>query len=476
MSAVGLLLLLIAAVGSLTTRLPLFVVLLLTSTIGAGVVWLDAPAQASILLALPQRISSLLESDLLQAIPLFAFMGLLLDRVPVISMTFRAGRGLFRNARATGALAVPVSAMLAPMNGSVGASAVALSRSLEPELLGAQVPAAQAQALIAVGSVLGVALPPSLVLILLGDAMMSAHTTALRASGRADRVLNTQDIFHGALIPALAFIVLCAILAYWRARPKARAEAGASFSARQTVIALAPVGAIVLLLAGVAVGYFYAVEAAAIGAVGVFALGLATNAIRLRDVEEIVAEAFAVTGSLFAMLVAATTFTLVLRCLGTDALIHQLIAGAPSPLVTLIASLALVALSAFAFDAIEIIYVVIPLIGPSLLERAPDARWASVLIILVLQLSFLTPPLGLAMLFARARSRAQAPLRDFLAALLPYVCALGVVFGLTAAFPAMVHPERLLAGEQAVKGDQVDPEEALKGLKLPDVEAVAPKF
>ena len=95
-----------------------------------------------------------------------------------------------------------LGALLGPMNGSVGASVLGLSRVVAPRLTAEGVPAATRDAIIAVASTLGVLVPPSLVLILLSDAMLSAHTIAVTATGRTDRVINTQDIFHAALLPA----------------------------------------------------------------------------------------------------------------------------------------------------------------------------------------------------------------------------------------------------------------------------------
>ena len=100
-----------------------------------------------------------------------------------------------------------LGALLGPMNGSVGASVLGLSRVVAPKLAAEGVPPAKREALIAVASTLGVLVPPSLVLILLSDAMLNAHTFAVTQTGRDDRVINTQDVFHAALVPAGIFLV-----------------------------------------------------------------------------------------------------------------------------------------------------------------------------------------------------------------------------------------------------------------------------
>ena len=111
-----------------------------------------------------------------------------------------------------------LGALLGPMNGSVGASVLGLSRVVAPRLTAEGVPAATRDAIIAVASTLGVLVPPSLVLILLSDAMLNAHTFAVTATGRSDRVINTQDVFHAALAPAGIFLLLCIALAWHAGR------------------------------------------------------------------------------------------------------------------------------------------------------------------------------------------------------------------------------------------------------------------
>src|SRR5439155_706732 len=155
-----------------------------------------------------------LESYLLQALPLYVLMGGLLNRLPIADALFRSSMRLMRGSPAGPPVAaMGIGALLGPMNGSVGASVVALSHSAAPRLAASGMPAPARHALIAVASTLGLVVPPSLVLILLGDAMMAAHTIALHTNGRADRILNTQDVFRGALVPAGLLIIACMAVA-----------------------------------------------------------------------------------------------------------------------------------------------------------------------------------------------------------------------------------------------------------------------
>jgi TRAP-type C4-dicarboxylate transport system permease large subunit len=151
------------------------------------------------------------------------------------------------------------------MSGSVGASVLALARAVEPSLRLAGLPTPLRHATLAVASTLGVAIPPSLVLILLGDAMLSAHTFAINATGRSDRVINTQDVLCAAIIPAALFLVLSLIVGWCSTPPdKATEPAEApSYCAKSgdIVLTLATVSFLTLLLSVVAAGYIFAVEA-----------------------------------------------------------------------------------------------------------------------------------------------------------------------------------------------------------------------
>ncbi|MGA9501839.1 MAG: TRAP transporter large permease subunit, partial [Pseudolabrys sp.] len=219
----GVALLLLVAVGVIGTGLPAAVVLIMAASAGAllGVVSNIFPA--SLLWALPGRLINLLENDLLQALPLYVTMGLLLNRLPLAEALYRASSAVLpRSPSAPLVSGMVLGALLGPMNGSVGASIMGLSRVISPRLDAEGIPAATRDAVIAVASTLGVLVPPSLVLILLSDAMLSAHTIAVTQAGRADRVINTQDIFHAALLPAGVFLVLCIAVAWFVGRTAIR--------------------------------------------------------------------------------------------------------------------------------------------------------------------------------------------------------------------------------------------------------------
>src|SRR5437588_2760489 len=215
MPELGLVMLLLVGLGIVFTGLPAAVVLISVAVAGAAFSVMTDILSVSILTALPGRLVNLLENDLMQALPLYVLMGLLLDRLPVADALYRTALAILPRGPAAQLMSGTVlGALLGPMNGSVGASVLALSRAVAPRLEKHGVPEPTRAALVAVASTLGVVIPPSLVLILLGDAMLGAHTIAVTTTGRADRVINTQDVFHGALGPAALSLVLTLAVAW----------------------------------------------------------------------------------------------------------------------------------------------------------------------------------------------------------------------------------------------------------------------
>src|SRR5271169_4997453 len=215
----GFALLILVGIGIISTGLPAAFVLITFAGFGALIGLASDTIPFALLSALPNRLINLFENDLLQALPLYVTMGLLLGRLPVADALYRTSNAVLpRRPSAPLVSGMVLGALLGPMNGSVGASVLGLSRVVAPRLTAQGVPAATRDAVIAVAATLGVLVPPSLVLILLGDAMLWAHTIAVTTTGRNDIVINTQDVFHATLAPAGIFVLLCIALAWFTGR------------------------------------------------------------------------------------------------------------------------------------------------------------------------------------------------------------------------------------------------------------------
>ena len=441
MEWIGLALLLLVGIGIIATGLPAAVVLITVATFGAIIGVALGAIDAATLSALPTRLINLLENDLLQALPLYVTMGLLLDRLPVADALYRASNAVLpRKPSAPLVSGMLLGALLGPMNGSVGASVLGLSRVVSPRLAAEGIPAPERHAIIAVASTLGVLVPPSLVLILLSDAMLSAHTIAVTATGRSDRVVNTQDIFHAALLPGGIFLALCLALSWIAGRTATKLPARERLTAGQALLAGVALISLLVLLGGVALGFFYAVEAAAMGAFALLVSGLVTGRLSAKVLSEVLSDAIALTGALFSLLLAATTFTMILRLMGTADLVGQMVSSIPGGDIAAVAVvLVVLAISAFVLDAFEIIFVIVPIVIPPLLIRVADARWVSVLVLLTLQSSFLLPPFGYALMMVRGVLKEAVAFPAFVRALAPFLAAQWLLLLVVLFFPQLTH-------------------------------------
>ena len=441
MNTFGLWMLLAVAVLVVATGLPVWALLVGVAWVSAGIGWLLGVVDVSILTAVGSRIVNLLEHDLLQAMPLYVFVGVLLERLAVADALFAAGERLFRATGAGAPLsALAVGTLVAPMNGSVASSSALLSRLVAPRLK--HQPAPQSMALISVAATIGVVVPPSLVLILLGDAMLNAHTVASNMPGFVlkGHIVNTQDVLHAALPPAAIVLLLWAIAA-WAGSRSATQEPKRRLAVREAVLAVATAATILFLLGGVFLGKLFAVEAAAAGGCVLAAGALVTRSLDRAQWRWVFEETFALSGALFALLVGATTFSLVFRVFGTDVWMAETVLASPfPPTVTAALVLLLVALCACALDAFEMIFVVVPIVAPLLIVQLGDAQQVAVLLLFVLQLSFLVPPLGYAVLMTRARAGlGRVGNATLLKALAPFLAAQLAVGVAVFAWPSITH-------------------------------------
>ncbi len=463
MGYVGFALLILVGIGIVLTGLPAAVILIATAMLGAAIGVATDTIPFALLGTMPARLLNLFENDLLQALPLYVTMGLLLNRLPVAEALYRSALAILPHSPAAPLTAgMALGGLLGPMNGSVGASVLGLSRVIAPRLEAEGIPAPTRYAIISVASTLGVLVPPSLVLILLGDAMLSAHTIAVTASGRTDRVINTQDVFHGALAPAGLFFLAALALAWLAGRSAPKAPKRERLAAGQAALAAVALVAIIVLLGGVAAGYFYAVEAAAMGAFALLLGGLIGGRLPLPVLRELLHDAIAVTGALFSLLIGATTLTLILRLLGTDRVVTDWVGAIPGNDVVVVGVvLAAIGLCAFVLDAFEIIFVIVPIAIPPLLIRVADARWVSVLVLLTLQTSFLLPPFGYALMMVRGALKAPVAFRPFLRALIPFLLAQWLLLLVVLFVPALTHigenaADRTRNPSKPVSNEQID--------------------
>ncbi len=440
----GLWMLALLAAATALSGLPVWVLLLGVSSLAAVTGVISGAMDFQVLGAMPARVMGLLESDILQALPLYVFVGLLLERLAVAQALFVVmGRWFARCFGSAGTgralAALGLGTLIAPMNGSVASSASMLGLLLKGQMQGAD--SAKAAAWTSVAATIGVVVPPSLVLILLGDAMMRAHTEAANMPGavlRDAHIINTQDVFHAALLPALAVVVLWAAVAWWQSR-RERASVP-TVSTGQTAVAVCAMVSITGLLWTVFAGRMFAVEAAASACMLLVSATLVARALDWRQWCALWVQSLAMSGALVALLVGATVFSLVFRLWGTDQwLVQAMLSSSLSHRETSLLALAAVGLCAWVLDAFEMIFVIIPIVAPPLVAMLGDAQQVAVLLLLVLQVSFLLPPMGYAVMLVRNAMAPSLSQRALRGAIGPFVGVQLLIIAVVLAAPGVVH-------------------------------------
>jgi TRAP-type mannitol/chloroaromatic compound transport system permease large subunit len=460
----GVVMLAVLVAVNILCKTPLWTLLLGVSSAFAALGLAFGVFTFPILSAMPSRVFGLLDNDLLQALPLYVLVGFLIAELGVGDAVFAliAGPDAKTSPRPAWA-ALGLGACIGPMNGSVASSSALLGGVLTPKLqyLGPE----QAIALVSASATIGVIVPPSLVLLLLGDAMMRAHTEAMQLSGRVSeqaRIINTQDVFHAALLPALLLVLLWALLAWLNKRQAPAPTQKASL--RQTAAALFSMLGIAALLAGVFSGVLLAVEAAATAALVLVLWAIASGCMGPANYLRVLSNTVNLSGALMALLIGATVFSLVLRLFGTDRWLSEcLLASTLTPTVVAALVLLAVAACAWALDAFEMVFVVVPIVAPPLIVMLGDAQQVAVLLLFTLQMSFLVPPLGYAVMIARAKSPNALPISAIARALAPYLACQVFVLLMVFSLPRLVHGlDAAEIATPALSSEQVD--DALESL------------
>lgn len=472
-SPAGLWMLLVLAVLILRSGLPVWALLIATASVFAVLGCAMGNMDVHVLTALSGRMLGLLNNDLLQALPLYVLIGVLLSRLRVAEALFCVmARLLHRTGAGASLSSLGIGLVLSPMNGSVASSSALVARVLGSRL--SAMKPSDAIALLSVSATIGVVVPPSLVLILLGDAMLQAHTEASNLGGYAlglQRIINTQDVFHAAVLPAAMVLLLWAAIAWWRGR---RATAAARPVAAPVVepghgfLALAAFAGIGLLLGAVFLGKVLAVEASATGCLVLMLLAGLSRRLDAVQWRAVFTETMELSGALLALLVGASTFSLVFQLFGTTQWIAQGIhQSGLMPHTTAALVLLGVAVCALVMDAFELIFVIAPILAPPLIVSLGDAQQAAVLLLLVIQTGYLIPPVGYAVILARRHcGGADVGRAALMRSLLPYGVAQCLVIAAVFLAPALVH---VLDSESAARSNAsaADIEQQMRDMSEP---------
>jgi tripartite ATP-independent transporter DctM subunit len=424
---------------------------LLFSLIGHFLGAFDLP----LLTALPQRLLGLMENDLLQAIPLFVYLGVIMQRTTLAAELLEAMSGLFgKHAGGLSISTVVLGALLAPTTGAVGASVLTLGLLALPAMLAAGYKKSLACGVVCSAGTLGTVLPPSIILIVLADLMRGANAEAQVMRGEdVHGSLIIKDIYVGMLAPVgillalyLIYVVAVAVLRPATCPPLPPERRKRLPWSRLIVVVFGPLAFIALLLGSIVTGRVYTVEAAALGAIVATIYAWVRGELNWERWHETVRMVMRLTGMMFLLLMGASTFTLVFRGLNGVATVHTLLGMLPGGLtVAVLAVFAVTFCFGFFLDALEIVLLVVPIAIPPLLALGAHPIWITALMALTVQTSFLMPPSGFALFFLRSIAPREVATRDIFQGALPFiliqivaVCLLWRFPDLATALPAML--------------------------------------
>ena len=412
----------------LLSGIPVAFVLASTSLIFASLGILFGFFDYSFLLAIPNRIYGIMTNQNLLAVPLFIFMGLILEKTKIAENLLTSMNIFYKNTSGGFAISVViVGALMAASTGIVGASVVTLGLLSLPVMIKNGYPSSIACGTICASGTLGQIIPPSLVLILLADVLSSAYQQAqLNAGIFAPETVTISDLFAGAIIPGLLLPIIYILYIKFQ-----KIECSEEYSNDEYIQTenlslykyfIPPILLILIVLGSIIFGIATPSEASALGAAGAFFLALSQKRISKIIINTTAKETIKLTSMVFMILIGATFFSLVFRGLDGEAFIHNLLlVDANDKNFSLIIVLLLMFFLGFILDFIEIIFIIIPLFGPVLFSLGFEPIWIGILIAMVLQTSFLTPPFGFALFYLRGVAPKNIPTLEIYKGVYPFV-------------------------------------------------------
>ena len=393
----------------------------------------------SLLRALPPRIFGVVTNEVLIAIPLFVFMGVMLERSRVAEDLLETMARLF--GALTGGLGIAVlfvGVLLAAAKGIVGATTVTMGLIVLPTMLRHGYDPRLAAGTVAATATLAQIFPPATVLVLLGDQMSNAYQAAQLAQGTfAPQAVTVSDLFAGALVPAfglvaLYLVFLIAVAALWPASspaipPDPDAQRGLALARRLAEVMIAPLLLVLAVLGSILAGIATPSESAALGAVGAILLAARRATAKGAWAREVLVPVLhrtcQITSMIFLILIGATLFSLVFRGLGGDDMVNRALTNLPGGTAGAVLTVMLAMfLLGFVMDAFEIIFVVVPIVAPILLTMPGiDPVWLGVMMALNLQTSYMHPPLGPTLFYLRGVAPPQITTMHIYVGIIPFV-------------------------------------------------------
>lgn len=393
------------------------------------------------------RIVSLMTNETLVAVPLFVFMGVVLERSRIAEDLLITMGQAFGNVRGgLGISVVLVGALLAASTGIVGATVVTMGLISLPAMMRANYDKSLASGVICASGTMAQLIPPSTVLILLGIMLQNANTQANLRLGKFDTTIVTiTDLFAAALLPGLLLVGMYIVWLLIKAfiDPESCPPLLMSADERRTLgrramkAVVPPITLIILVLGSIMTGVATATESASVGAVGACLLAIMRRRFSFSILHHVAKSTFIISNMIFAILIGATIFSFVFRALGGDNMVTELIKDMPGGRIgATIFVLGVMFVLGFLIDTFEIIFIVVPIFAPVLIMMGTDPIWLGVAMAIILQTSYLTPPFGFAIFYLQGVAE-DLPGTTIYRGVIPFVVIQLLAIAVIWAFPAI---------------------------------------
>ena len=379
----------------------------------------------------PQRVFGTMINEPLVAVPLFIFMGIMLEKTKIAAGLLQSIGELFGTTKGgLGIGVVLVGMLLAASTGIVGATVVTMGMLSLPSMMKAGYDQKIATGTICAAGTLGQIIPPSIVLVLLATILQGANEEAALLRGElAPDPVTAIDLFAGALMPGLMLVAMFIIFIYFYARifPTTCPPIETSKSRSQIYLdafksVFPPIILIVLVLGSILFGVATPTESASVGAIGAAVIAYTKGELTFQNLKETSLGTVKLSSFVFVILIGASMFSLVFRGFGGDEMIEHFLGSLPGGLYgALFVVMIAIFLLGFFLDYIEIIFVIVPLVGPILIAYGADPLWLGILISLNLQTSFLTPPFGFSLFFLRGVAPKEIQTKNIYRGVIPYI-------------------------------------------------------
>mgnify|MGYP001232702576 FL=1 len=400
---------------------------------------------------IPNRIFGILVNQNLFAVPLFVFMGSMLEKSRIAESLLENMELIFgRLPGGLGISVILVGMLLAASTGIVGATVVTMGILSLPTMLKAGYHPSLACGTLCATGTLGQIIPPSICLVLLGEVISNSYQQSqLNVGIFAPEFVSTGDLFAGAIIPGLLLVFSYAayVLGVAIIRPKdapSFGDQGFILSKKELVAALfkgffPPIILMVAVLGSILLGVATPTEASSVGALGAILLALARRKLNLSVLHEVSIETMKITSMVYLILVGATIFSSIFRGFGGEELIETFLSNLPGGIFSAtLAVMLLIFLLGFILDFIEITFMIVPLVGPVLLTMGLDPIWLGVMIAVNLQTSFLTPPFGFSLFYLRSVVPESVNTADIYRGVIPFIILQLLLLLLLALQPGLV--------------------------------------